>query len=122
MDAVTIRDVLEFASDLERSYVAIVHGRTKLRVGSIVYVAFSLDESIIGFGFPKEQRDGLVGSDPATFMLPGPSDMRFNWVHARLDRLDHDEMCEFVLDAWGMVVPRKLFGARLARLDPAPAD
>ncbi len=115
MPAVTVDDVLAYAADFERSYVAVVHGRMKLRVGKIVYVAFSRDETVMGFAFPKLERDALIGSDPETFQLPRQSDLRFNWVHARLDRLDHDEMREFVLDAWGMVVPRFLFRARVGR-------
>ena len=116
MTGVTIDEVLAYTADFERSYVAVVRGRIKLRVGQIVYVAFSADETQMGFGFPKEERAALVASDPETFLLPGQSDMRFNWVVARLDRLDHDEMGELVLDAWGMVVPKFLFRARLEKM------
>ena len=41
MPGVTVDDVLEYAKDFERSYVAVVRGRIKLRVKQIVYVAFS---------------------------------------------------------------------------------
>ena len=100
-------DVLQLGSTLERSYVATVRGRLKFRVGSIVYVAFSLDETIMGFAFPKEERLALVESDPR-FHLPDGSDMRFHWVHATLDDLDPDEARELVVDAWRMVVPQKV--------------
>ena len=121
MPAVTVDDVLAYAADFERSYAAVVHGRIKLRVGKIVYVAFSSDETIMGFAYPKVERDALISSDPETFLLPRQSDLRFNWVCARLDRLDHEEMRELVLDAWGMVVPKFLFRRRLTLLDdPAP--
>ena len=39
-----VGDVLPLGEGLERSYVAHVAGRLKFRVGSIVYVAFSLVE------------------------------------------------------------------------------
>jgi hypothetical protein len=42
-------------------------------VGSIVYVAFSRDEKIMGFAFPKEERDALVASEPDKFLLPRQS-------------------------------------------------
>lgn len=116
MTGVSIDDVLTYAADFERSYVAVVRGRIKLRVGQIVYVAFSGDETTMGFGFPKEDREALVASDPGRFFMPRPSEMRFNWVETRLDRLDIDEMREFVLDAWGMVVPKFLFRERLQRM------
>lgn len=100
-------DVLALGSTLDRSYVATVRGRLKFRVGSIVYVAFSEDETVMGFAFPKEERDALVAGDPR-FHLPAASDLRFNWVHATLSELDAAEARELVVDAWRMVVPQRL--------------
>ena len=88
-----------------------VHGRLKFRVKQIVYVAFSLDESVMGFAFPKEEREALVLSEPHKFQLPGQSDLRFNWVHADLAALDPTEARELVVDAWRMVVPKKVSAA-----------
>ena len=105
-----VDDVLPLGEGLERSYVAHVAGRLKFRVGSIVYVAFSHDESVMGFAFPKEERVALVESDPR-FHLPGESDMRFHWVHATLAELDAAEARELVVDAWRMVVPQKVWRA-----------
>ena len=122
MTGVTVEDVLDYAKDFERSYVAVVHGRIKLRVKQIVYVAFSRDETTMGFGFPKDDRPALVASDPDRFFLPRPSDMRFHWVETRLDRLEIDEMQEFVLDAWGMVVPKFLFRDRLSKMGLSEAQ
>jgi hypothetical protein len=102
-----VGDVLPLGEALERSYVAHVAGRLKFRVGSIVYVAFSRDETVMGFAFPKEERLALVESDPR-FHLPGEHDMRFHWVEATLAELDADEARELVVDAWRMVVPQKV--------------
>jgi hypothetical protein len=104
----TIEDVRHLGAELERSYPVYVRGRLKFRVKQIVYVAFSLDETVMGFGFPKEEREALVASEPHKFQLPGESDMRFNWVHADLAALDPTEAREFVVDAWRMVVPNKV--------------
>jgi hypothetical protein len=103
-----LADVRPLGAELERSYEVYVRGRLKFRVGQIVYVAFSLDESVMGFAFPKEERELLVASDPGKFQLPSASDLRFNWVHAALPALGHDEARELVVDAWRMVVPQKL--------------
>ena len=103
-----IDDVRPLGTGLERSYPVYVRGRLKFRVKQIVYVAFSLDERVMGFAFPREERSALVASDPVTFQLPGESDLRFNWVHADLAALDPAEARELVVDAWRMVVPRKL--------------
>ena len=106
-----IEDVRLLGTNLERSYPVYVRGRLKFRVGQIVYVAFSLDETVIGFAFPKEERATLVESEPHKFHLPSTSDLRFNWVHADLAALDPTEARELVVDAWRMVVPRKLSNA-----------
>jgi hypothetical protein len=105
---VTIEDVRALASRLPRSYEALVRDRVKFRVGRIVYLAFSRDETVMGFAFPKEERDALVASEPVKFLLPCPSDLRYNWVRVQLDALDHAEMRELVLDAWQMVVPKRV--------------
>jgi hypothetical protein len=105
---VGIDDVRAVASTLPRSYEALVRDRVKFRVGRIVYLAFSRDETLMGFAFPKEERDGLVASEPDKFLLPRPSDLRYNWVVVRLAAIDGDEMRQIVIDAWRMVVPKKV--------------
>ena len=66
------------------------------------------DESIIGFAFPKEERAALVGGEPDKFLMPSEGDLRFHWVLAKLAALDPAEARELVVDAWRMVVPKKL--------------
>lgn len=105
---VTIDDVRELALSLPRSYEALVRDRVKFRVGQIVYLAFSRDEQIMGFAFPKDEREALVASEPAKFLMPGTSDLRYQWVEVRLAAIDLDEMTELVQDAWRMVVPKKV--------------
>jgi hypothetical protein len=108
---ITVDDVRAFVADFPRSYEVLVRDRIKFRVGQIVYLAFSRDETVMGFAFPKEERAMLVETYPDKFMLPRESDMRFNWVHARMDALAVEEMEELVLDAWRMVVPKKVWTA-----------
>jgi hypothetical protein len=118
----TIDDVRSLAATLPRSYEAVVHGRVKFRVGQIVYVAFERDETIMGFGFPKELRDALVESDPDTFLLPPrPSDLRYNWMCVRLDAIDRDELWALVVSAWRMCVPKKVAAAYEQRLTESGA-
>jgi len=96
------------ANTLPRSYEALVADRVKFRVGRIVYLAFSRDESLMGFAFPKEEREALIASEPEKFMMPKRSDQRYNWVVVRLASIDEIEMHEIVLDAWRMVVPKRV--------------
>jgi hypothetical protein len=110
---VTIDDVRRLALSLPRSYEALVRDRVKFRVGRIVYLAFSRDETLMGFAFPKDERAVLVAGEPDKFQLPGRSDMRYHWVVVRLAALDEAEMRELVLDAWRMVVPNKVAAAHL---------
>lgn len=105
---VTIDDVRRFAMTLPRTTEALVGGRVKFRVGRIVYVSFSRDATVMGFGFPKEQRDWLVGGTPHKFMQPDRADLRYNWVLVRMAEIDETEMRELVIDAWRMVVPKSI--------------
>jgi len=105
---VTIDAARSVASALPRSYEAVVHDRVRFRVGRIVYAAFSRDETIMCFAFPKEERDALIGSEPDKFVLPRQSELRYNWVCVRLDAIDEAELRELVVDAWRMCVPKKV--------------
>ena len=105
---VTLDDVRSVVAGLPRSYEVVVRGRVKFRVGRIVYLDFSRDETIMGFAYPRELRPMLVSSDPRKFLLPIPSELRWNWARVRLAAIDFDEMRELVLDAWAMVVPQSV--------------
>jgi hypothetical protein len=105
---VTAEDVRRIASALPRTTEHLVHDRVKFRIGSIVYVGLSRDEEVMGFAFPKEERDALVASDPDRFLMPTTSDLRYNWVLVRLATLSLDELEEYVVDAWRMCVPKKV--------------
>jgi hypothetical protein len=104
--------VRDFALSLPRAYEAVVRGRIKFRVGQIVFVAFDLDETHMGFGFPKDERDALVESEPDKFQLPRPSDLRYNWVTAKLDAVGDVELRELVHGAWTMCVPKSVAATR----------
>jgi hypothetical protein len=108
---VTIDDVRAVAMQLPRTTEALVRDRVKFRVGRIVYVAFSRDETVMGFGFHKEEREALVASEPHKFMMPGRADLRYHWVLVRLAAIDAAEMRELVVDAWRMAVPRRVAAA-----------
>ena len=105
---VSLDDVRALAVSLPRSYEAFVRGRVKFRVGRIVYLAFSRDETLMGFGFPKDWREALVQTEPEKFMLPRDSDLRYNWAVVRLAAIDEAEMRDLVIDAWAMVVPKSV--------------
>lgn len=70
----------------------------------------------MGIAFPKEWRPVIVEAEPHKFSMPSETDMRFNWVHARLAALSYDEMRDLVLDAWRFVMPKRLGAARDPRL------
>jgi hypothetical protein len=105
---ISAADVRAVALTLPRTGEHLIRDYVKFRVGKIVYASVSPDELTLGFGFPKEQRDALVAAEPAKFLLPRQSDLRFNWICARMAVLGADEMRELVTDAWRMVVPKKV--------------
>ena len=104
----TLDDVRAVAAGLPRSYEAFVRGRVKFRVGRIVYLAASRDETLLGFAFPKEWREALVESEPDKYLMPRTGDLRYNWAVVRLGTLDVAEARELVVDAWSLVVPQRV--------------
>jgi hypothetical protein len=110
---VTVEDLRKIASSLPRTEEALVRDRVKFRVGRIVYLALSRDEITMGFAFPKEERAALVAAEPDKFLMPAPSDERYNWVQARLAAIDEAELRELVIEAWRMVVPKRVAAAHL---------
>lgn len=120
--AVTIDDARAISATLPRSYEAVVRGSVRFRAGRLVYAAFSKDETIMGFGFPKEERDALVAGEPDKFLLPRPSELRYQWVCVRLAALDLDELRELLVEAWCMCVPKKLATAQRLLEDADPDE
>jgi hypothetical protein len=110
---VTVQDVREVALSLPRTEEHLIYDRVKFRVGRIVYAALSRDETILGFGFPKEERAALIAAEPDRFLLERASDARYHWIDARMDTLSEPEMREFVTEAWRMVVPKRVAAAHL---------
>jgi len=105
---VTVEDVRRIALALPRTSEHLIRDRVKFRVGQIVYAALSRDESVLGFGFPKEERAALVAAEPEKFSLPSAGDMRYHWVHVRMAAIDEAELRELVVEAWRMCVPKKV--------------
>src|SRR5262249_61639973 len=101
---VTADEIRSVAQTLPRSHEVVVHGQIKFRVGQIVWLALSMDGERMGCGFPKELRHAAVEAEPHKFQLPSESDMRVNWIHARLDAIDPDEMRDLFEEAWSPAV------------------
>jgi hypothetical protein len=112
---VTTEDVRAYALSLPRTEEHLIYDQVKFRIGRIVYLALSRDETVLGFAFPKEERAALIASEPDKFSLPRPSDQRYNWVHARMSELELAELHELIRDAWRMVVPKKVAAAHLGQ-------
>ena len=110
-------DVRRIALALPRAYEAVVRGYVKFRVGRLVFASVSPDESLLGFGFPKDARESLVASDPDTFLMPVASDLRYNCVRLRLAMVDEPELHDLLVDAWRMCVPKSVAAAYLTATD-----
>jgi hypothetical protein len=108
-----LADVRRIALSLPRAYEAVVRDYVKFRVGRLVFAAVSPDETLLGFGFPKDARESLVASDPETFLMPVTSDLRYNWVRLRLAKVDVPELHDLLVDAWRMCVPKSVAAAYL---------
>jgi hypothetical protein len=104
----TVDEVRSLASQLPRAYEVLVRDRVRFRVGRIVWLAFSRDETEMGLAFPREEREAVVASAPDRFLMPGKADLRYNWIEVRLAAIDFEELRELVLDAWSMAVPKRV--------------
>jgi hypothetical protein len=111
---VTVEDIRRVALSLPRAYEALVRDRVKFRVGRIVFVALSRDETTMGCGFPRDERAALVAAEPEKFFLPIPSEMRYQWIEVRLSAIDVGEMRELVVGAWTMCVPKRVAAEHFA--------
>ena len=111
---VTVDDVRALAETLPRSYEVLVRDRVKFRVGQIVYRRVLPRRADHGLRLPQggARRPGRRGAGQVPDAAE--SDLRYNWVVVRLAAIDDDEMRELVLDAWRMVVPKKVARARSA--------
>jgi hypothetical protein len=112
----TVADVQRIANGLPRTDEVIVRDRLKFRIGPIVYASFSRDETRLGFAYPKDARAALVAAEPELFLMPEPSDERYNWVQLYLDAVDVERLREILLDAWLMVVGKRVAAEYLASL------
>ena len=105
---VTIHDVRAWALSLPRTEEHLIRDYVKFRVGRIVYATVSPDDTILGFGFPREERAALIAAEPDRFLLERRSDLRYNWIDAQMATLTRAEAREFIHDAWRMVVPKRV--------------
>ena len=105
---ITVDQVRPIALALPRAYETVVRDRITFRVGRLVFLKFSRDETVMGVGFPKEEREAMVAAEPEKFTLPRAPDMRYNWIHVRLDAIDLDEVRDLVIDGWKMCVPKSI--------------
>ena len=113
--AVDLHDVREIALSLPRTEEHLIRQHVKFRVGRIVYASVSPDEEIMGFGYPREERGELLAAEPAKFLPPLPSDERYQWLRVRMAAIDETELRELLVDAWRMVVPKRVARAYAER-------
>jgi hypothetical protein len=118
MRMVTLEAVRRLALSLPRTEEHLIRDQIKFRVGKIVYLAVSPDETSMGFAFPKEERAALVTAEPDKFHMPRASDERYNWARVWLTSIDEAEMRELVVEAWRMVVPKRVAAAHLSSPTP----
>jgi len=117
---VTLTDVRPLALSLPRTHEGLVRGRVKFYVGRIVFLAFARDETMMGFGFPKEWRDAALEAEPEKFVRPKTADLRYNWLVVRLAASDQAEMYDLVTEAWSMCVPKRVLDEWMASRAPGP--
>jgi len=82
----------------------VVRDRVKFRVGRYVYLAFSRDETVMGFGYLREERDAWsrpIGDVPAA----GPGRRALSLGAGADGRARRRALRELVVDAWRIAAP-----------------
>ena len=69
----------KLALTLPRTTEGVVRERVRFRIGRIVYLGFSHDEELMGFAFPKEERQALVDSEPVACFAVEDTGRRRGW-------------------------------------------
>jgi hypothetical protein len=115
---ITADQIRAIALGLPRTYEALIGDRIKFKVGRIVYLSLSPDETSMGFAYPKEERAALVAAAPEKFQMPVRSDERYNWARVLLAAIDEVELRELIVDAWCMAVPKSVAAQYLATGKP----
>lgn len=105
---VTADDIRAIVRELPRAYEAVVRDRVKWRVGRLVFAALSRDETVLGFGYPRDARATALHDEPDLFLPPASSDERYQWLQARMAALDPERLEELIVDAWAMCVPKSV--------------
>ena len=85
--------------------------------GAIAHTCSDREDGIV-------QQRGAVGFLYAvhSFKQPREGDLKYNWVVANLGAIEMDEAEELLTDAWGLVVPKFLFKARLEAMGIADGE
>jgi hypothetical protein len=110
---ITVHDVRSCAISLPRTEEHLIRDYVKFRIGRFVYATVSPDETILGVGFPREERPAMLAAEPDRFLLERDSDARYNWIDVRMSRLTVAEARELITEAWRMVVPKRLAAEHL---------
>ncbi len=111
---ITVHDVRRCAMSLPRTEEHLIRDYVKFRVGRIVYATISPDETILGIGFPRDERPAVIAAEPSRFLLEHASGQRYNWIDAYMCALSPAEARELITDGWLMVVPKRLAVAHQA--------
>lgn len=114
----TVADIRQVALSFPRAQEALVRDRIKFRAGRLVFVALSRDELMMGCGFPREERAAMVAAEPDKYLLPTPSELRYQWIEVRLAAIGLDEMRELVTGAWVICVSQGLAREHLGYRHP----
>ena len=114
----TIDNARAIAASLPRSYEALVRDQVRFRVGRIVYAAFFQDETIMGFAFPRDEREALVASEPDKFLMPRPPTCDTSGSASG----STPSTVALVRPEEGGCRPRGFIGARCVRTEPWPIN
>ena len=104
-------DVRRISLTLPETSEKTAWGMPTFRVRNKIFASIGGDDGVLGYAIDKNERQGLIASDPSTYFLKSGHDDNFNFARARLDRLDESELTELLTDAWLFIAPARLRAA-----------
>ena len=101
----TAEDVRRIVGTLPGAGEKPAWGQPCFRVRDKIFASLADDDAVLGFSIDREERTGLIASDPETYFLEPGHDDRYHFARARLARLGDDELTEILTAAWRRIAP-----------------
>lgn len=107
----TAADVRRIVDTLPDATEKPAWGQPCFRVRDKIFASLDDSDTVLGFSIDRDERGGLISSNPKTFFLKDGHDDKYHFARAHLAELDLDELTELLTEAWRRIAPKTLVRA-----------